>query len=127
MLFYDAMRKTILVVEDDTDLRNALFDVLESAGFDVLTAGDGGEALEILQKLCEPALMLLDLKIPSADDFETRSRLLETPGVAEGPVVLFSADSKNRRQPRTLDSAHSPEKRFCKEELLRIVAQYCEV
>jgi CheY-like chemotaxis protein len=120
------MRKTILVVEDDTDLRNALFDVLESAGFEVLTAGDGGEALEILQKLREPALMLLDLKIPAADGYEIRSRLLESPGVSEAPVALLSADPKDRRRPRTPESARSLEKRFCKEELLRIVAQYCE-
>ena len=83
--------------------------------------------LEILQKLREPALMLLDLKIPAADGCEVRSRLLESPGVSEVPVALVSADPKNRRQPRTLSSARSPEKRFSKEELLRIVAQYCEV
>lgn len=121
------MRKTILVVEDDTDLREALFDALESAGFDVLTAGDGREALEILRKLREPALMLLDLKIPSADGYEIRSRLLETPGVSEAPVALVSADPKNRRRARTLDSARSPEKRFSRQELLRVVARYCEV
>jgi CheY-like chemotaxis protein len=121
------MRKTILVVEDDTDLRDALFDVLELAGFDVLAAGDGEEALKILQRLREPALMLLDLKIPAADGSETRSRLLETPGVSDAPVALVSADPKNRKRPRKVGSAGSPEKRFSKEELLRAVAQYCEV
>ena len=121
------MRKTILVVENDASLRDALFDTLESAGFAVLTAVDDREALEILRDLREPALMLLDLKIPAAGGFEVRSQLLETAGISEGPVRLLSGTSKNHaRQRRTLDSARSPEKRFSKKELLRVVAQYCD-
>ena len=118
------MRKTILVVEDDTDLRDALLDVLKSAGFDVLTAADDREALEILKDLREPALMLLE-KIPAAGGFEVRRQLLETPGVSEGPVMLLSR-SKIRSQRQPSGSARSPKKRFCKEDLLRIVTQYCE-
>ncbi len=76
------MRRTILVVEDDADLRDAILDVLESAGFDVLTAGDGREAFRILGNLREPALVVLDLKMPAMDGFEFRRQLLETPGAS---------------------------------------------
>jgi CheY-like chemotaxis protein len=119
------MRRTILVVEDDTDLRETLHDVLESAGFDVRTASDGREALEIVRDLREPALILLDLKMPVMDGLEFRRRLLETPGVSEVPVVLLSGDSKSQRQARSLGSCGSLSKPFREQDLLRVVARYC--
>ena len=121
----DAMRRTILVVEDDADLRDAILDVLESAGFDVLTAGDGQEAFRILGNLREPALVLLDLKMPVMDGFEFRRQLLETPGVSEVPMVVLSGNSRSPQQARTLASHGSLDKPFREEDLLRVVAQYC--
>src|SRR5258708_39706855 len=106
------MRRTILVVEDDKDLRDGLSAVLESAGFDVLTAGDDREALEILRDLRGPALMLLDLRIPAAGGFEVRRQLLGAPGGSEGPAMLLSGGSKNRGQGRTFCAARSRVKRF---------------
>jgi CheY-like chemotaxis protein len=119
------MRKTVLVVEDDADLREAIADVLSSAGLDVVTAGNGREALDALRDLREPALVLLDLKMPVMDGFEFRRRLLETPGVSEVPVVFLSGDSKSQRRARSPDSARSLRKPFREEDLLRVVARYC--
>ena len=119
------MRRTILVVEDDSDLRDAILDVLESAGFDVFTAGDGREAFQILGNLHEPALVLLDLKMPVMDGFEFRRQLLETPGVSEVPMVVLSGDPDSQREARTLASHGSLDKPFREEDLLRVVARYC--
>ena len=119
------MRRTILVVEDDADLRDAILDVLESAGFDVLTAGDGQEAFRILGNLREPALVLLDLKMPVMDGFEFRRQLLDTPGVSEVPLVFLSGDPKSQRQARALPFHGSLEKPFREQDLLRVVARYC--
>ena len=119
------MRRTVLVVEDDSDLRGAMLDVLESSGFDAVMAANGREALEALHDRCEPALILLDLKMPVMDGFEFRRRLLDSPGLSAIPVVVVSGDSKARNQARGLGSAPSLMKPFGVEDLLRIVSKYC--
>jgi CheY-like chemotaxis protein len=121
----DIMRREILVVEDDSDLRDAILDVLESAGFDAFMARNGQEALEALQDRREPALILLDSKMPVMDGFELRRRLLESPGFSAIPVVLLSGDSKDQKQAGNLGFARSLKKPFGEEDLLRIVSQYC--
>jgi CheY-like chemotaxis protein len=119
------MRKTVLVVEDDPDLRDAILDVLESAGLDAIPAGNGREALDALRDLRKPALILLDLKMLVMDGVEFRHRLLETPGVSEVPIVLMSGDPKSQLPNRTPAPAGSLRKPFREEDLLRIVGQYC--
>ncbi len=57
------MNKTILVVDDEADVRNYLKSALENSGFDVITANDGLEALEILNQMT-PDLISLDLVMP---------------------------------------------------------------
>ena len=121
----DTMRRTVLVVEDDSDLRDAILDVLESAGFDAVMAGNGQEAFEALRDRREPALILLDLEMPVMDGFELRRRLLESPGLSAIPVVLLSGDSKDQKQAGNLGFARSLKKPFGEEDLLRIVSQYC--
>ena len=58
----------VLVVDDDLDIREALAQILEDRGFEVITAANGQEALALLRslKVC-PALILLDLMMPIMD------------------------------------------------------------
>src|SRR5437764_1502214 len=60
----------VLVVDDDFDIREALSDVLAPEGYSVLTAADGGEALERLRGGVRPAVMLLDLMMPRVSGVE---------------------------------------------------------
>jgi CheY-like chemotaxis protein len=121
----DAMRREILVVEDDLDLREAILDILDSAGFDAVFAGNGQEALEALRDRRQPALILLDSRMPITDGLELRRRLLERPGFSAIPIVLVSGDSKDRKQAGDLGFARSLEKPFGEEDLLQILSQYC--
>lgn len=57
----------ILIVEDDIDLNEAYQLILSSAGYTVLTAFNGREALEILKDEVEPAIIFLDLRMPVLD------------------------------------------------------------
>lgn len=81
----------VLIVEDDTDIREALQTYLELQGFDVRTASHGKEALEHLQRQPRPALILLDMSMPVMDGH----RLLTTRKAQEAlravPVVIISA------------------------------------
>jgi DNA-binding response OmpR family regulator len=79
--------KTVLVVEDERDIRELLRRYLERAGFGVITAATGAEGLSTLET-SPPDLLLLDLGLPDVDGTE----LLEVAG-ADLPVVVLTARS----------------------------------
>jgi len=81
--------RPILVVEDDPDVRDALRLVLEQAGYAVVCAAEGREALDRLRD-CAPSLILLDLMLPVMDGFEFRVQQLQDPAIAGIPVIVFS-------------------------------------
>jgi len=81
--------RPILVVEDDPDVRDALRLVLEQAGYGVVCAAEGREALDRLRD-CAPSLILLDLMLPVMDGFEFRVQQLQDPAIAGIPVIVFS-------------------------------------
>jgi DNA-binding response OmpR family regulator len=62
------MSQRILIVDDDPDILAALTTILESQGYQVITAKDGGEGLASL-KSGKPDLMILDLLMPKMDGF----------------------------------------------------------
>jgi len=78
----------ILVVDDDADLREFLRVMLTSIGFEVISAANGQEALDVMEGH-EPDLILLDMKMPVMDGWEF-SRALEDRG-AHPPVVVLTA------------------------------------
>lgn len=90
-------QRPILVVEDDFDVRDALTDALEDAGYPVLAARHGREALDLLEGE-PPRLILLDLMMPVMDGYDFRRRQLEEPRYAEIPVVVLSADQAVARR-----------------------------
>ncbi len=74
---------TILVVEDDRPLQDALVTTLEAAGFNVLAAGDGGEALKVLSATSVD-LIVSDVEMQPVDGRELLRRLQQRDGVAAG-------------------------------------------
>jgi len=82
---------TILVVEDDPDVRRALTELLASEGYKVAATADGGEALKTLRGGLRPAVILLDLMMPNCDGWDFRREQLEDPLFASVPVVLVTA------------------------------------
>ena len=82
---------TILVVEDDPDVRRALTELLASEGYKVAATADGDEALQTLRGGLRPAVILLDLMMPNCDGWDFRREQLEDPTFASVPVVLVTA------------------------------------
>ena len=68
------MPEKILIVDDDPDMRDALTIILESQGYEIVTAQDGLEGLATL-KAETPDLMLLDLLMPKMDGFAVLKEL----------------------------------------------------
>ena len=80
---------TVLVVEDDPDIRNLLRLTLETEGMRALTAASGEEALRTArQKL--PDFISLDVRLPDLDGFEVLQLLRREPETADIPVVMVS-------------------------------------
>jgi len=80
----------VLIVEDDDVTRDLTATVLRLAGHDVLTAADGAEALEILERR-EPTVIFADLQMPTMDGWTLRRIQQESPGLAHIPFVIMSA------------------------------------
>ncbi len=80
----------ILVVEDDSDLRRSLAEVLEDEGCEVACARDGEDALRQLDGP-PPEAILLDLTMPGMDGWTFRSRQRSDPRLAQIPTVVMTA------------------------------------
>jgi two-component system, chemotaxis family, chemotaxis protein CheY len=83
--------RTILVVDDDADVREATAEVLREAGGKVVVAVDGFDALIKLEKLEGPCLIILDLVMPRIDGFEVLQRLQTHPRASDFSVVVMTA------------------------------------
>src|SRR4051812_44555439 len=87
-------RIDVLLAEDDGDLRDALTDTLEDAGYTAASFANGLEALEWLQDTKQlPSLVLIDLRMPVMDGWQFREGQLKDPAIAQVPVVMLSAMS----------------------------------
>lgn len=90
--------KTILVVEDDADIREVLREVLEVEGFTVRTADNGKVGLETLEEIGRPCLILLDLMMPVMNGLEFLAALRARSTPRSPPVVIVSAYSDIARE-----------------------------
>lgn len=81
---------TVLIVDDTPTNLQVLLDALENAGYDVLVASSGEEALQRAQ-LGAPDLILLDVVMPDMDGFETCRRLKAEPTLETVPVIFMTA------------------------------------
>jgi len=94
-------QKTVLLAEDDLEIRDILQDLLEAEGYDVVPASHGRQALEFLQgargdsdKL--PDLVVLDLMMPLVDGHQVLDTMKSDPVLAPIPVVVLSAVARER-------------------------------
>ena len=88
-----ASGRSLLVVEDDADIREALDGLLSMEGFRVAGCSNGREALDWLRASPKPDIILLDLMMPIMDGWQFRVAQKDDPELATIPVLALSADS----------------------------------
>lgn len=117
------MKERILIVEDDTDVREVLQMVLTSYEFSVLTASNGKEALDLLKQGEIPSLVLLDIMMPVMTGWEFLEAKAADPKLAPIPVVVLSAaDTSN---PSARFAAAFVPKPINMDALIQKISEHC--
>ena len=88
------MAKRILAVDDERHIVRLIQVNLERAGYEVMTAGDGLQALEVVAK-DRPDLIVLDWMMPQLNGMETLKRLKANPATNNIPVIMLTAKSQD--------------------------------
>jgi len=87
-------KKTVLVVDDEDDIRRYLSAALEEAGFKVITAADGEEALAKV-KAAKPDLISLDLVMPKKSGVRFHRELIKNKDWAKIPVIIVTGHARD--------------------------------
>jgi CheY-like chemotaxis protein len=115
---------TVLVVDDERDVRQLLSTYLNLQGFSVITASNGREALTRLGEV-RPCLILLDLMMPVMDGLEFRQQQRQDPQLSHIPVVCLSAKHDAPDVARDLELVDCICKPFDIEDVAALVRRHC--
>lgn len=85
------MNHTVLIVEDEEDLREMMREALELNGYSVVTAREGVDALDKLRQIEHPCLILLDLLMPGMNGWDFFEAVRLRPELASVPVIVHSS------------------------------------
>ena len=94
-------RKTVLVVEDEPEVRNFACRVLELEGYHVLQAGNGEEGMRLVRER-RASLVLLDLRLPKHDGWAVLQQIKSEPELSAIQVIVFTASAGVLQRKRAL-------------------------
>jgi CheY-like chemotaxis protein len=98
--------KTVLVVDDEPNVREYLRTVLEDAGFNVLTAADGEEALKVIRRE-RPDFISLDLIMPKKSGHKLLYELKKDKDLSRIPVLIVTAHARDELGKESLEDLMS--------------------
>jgi DNA-binding response OmpR family regulator len=93
--------KTVLIIEDEADIRHFVARVLELEGYQVRQAGDGMIGLNLLREN-HVSLVLLDLRLPGQDGWSVLRTIKQSPELATTPVIVLTAIAEPMQRKKTL-------------------------
>ena len=117
---------SILLVDDDPDIRSAVKEFLHHEGFTVVPAPNGADALNTLRTGFRPNVIVLDIMMPVMDGWDFRAAQLADPSLRDIPVIVISASGFGRdtlrSQLNTFDVVSKP---IELDDFLKAVRQAC--
>ena len=85
------MKHTVLIVEDEEDLRETMREALEANGYTVVTAAEGQAGLDRIAEIDWLCLVLLDLVMPGMNGWDFFAQVRQRPDLADVPVIVYSS------------------------------------
>jgi two-component system cell cycle response regulator DivK len=119
------MKKRILVVEDQDDLRGVLRDLLTGSGYEVAEALDGRDGISKANAE-RPDLILMDIQLPVIDGYEATREIKANPKLASTPIIAVSsfAMKGDEEKARAAGCDHYVTKPYSPIQLLRIIRTF---
>jgi CheY-like chemotaxis protein/signal transduction histidine kinase/HAMP domain-containing protein len=100
-------RRKVLVVDDDVRNIFALSSVLERRGMHVVSAGNGREAIQIIESTPDLAIVLMDIMMPEMDGYETMQIIRQNPTLRRLPIIALTAKAMKGDREKCLEAGAS--------------------
>lgn len=118
--------RSVMIVEDEVEVRESLAAILQAEGYSVIEAEHGLEALERLRtSAAVVCIILLDLFMPTMNGWAFRDEQLRDPAIASIPVVVITADTVAARKATELGVVGAMTKPVDLDRLLELIAEHC--
>jgi two-component system cell cycle response regulator DivK len=119
--------RTILVVEDQEDNRQILRDLLGSAGFRMVEANDGVQALTVARSQ-RPDLILMDIQLPLVDGYQATRSIKRDPELKHIPIIAVTSYALSGDEQRARDAGCDAyvAKPYSTRQLLAKIGQFLE-
>jgi two-component system chemotaxis response regulator CheY len=119
------MGKQILIVDDSATMRQMVSFTLTSAGFDVVEAGDGKEAVGKLNGGAKPNLVITDLNMPNMDGISLIKAVRAMPSFKFTPVLMLTTESDEgkKKEGQAAGATGWIVKPFNPEQMLKVIAK----
>jgi len=120
-------KKKILIVDDERDIVKALTIRLQGAGYEVVTAFDGAQAIFVAHKE-NPDLILLDIRMPAGNGFSVAEKLKQSKNTLSIPVIFLtgSPETDSEEKAMTLGARFYIKKPYDPEELMDAIKRALE-
>ena len=123
--YLSPVARSILLVDDDPDVRALLSELLSERGYEVHVARDGRHALQLLARIEAPDLILLDFIMPGMGGSQFLERKRRNARIRSIPVVIMSAWTR-AWAPSRIDAVEALSKPIDPERLLSLAARICD-
>jgi CheY-like chemotaxis protein len=122
-----ASRNSILIIEDDQEIREALEEILRFEGYEVGSVKNGKEGLDYLHKASAPSVILLDMMMPVMNGYQFLAAYQEEPSFSGIPVIVLSADNALEDKLKQFQVRFFLKKPIELERLLELVKQHVDI
>jgi CheY-like chemotaxis protein len=120
-------KETVLIIDDDADLRESLQEVLQDAGYATALAADGRSALTYLRAHTVPGVILLDWNMMPMTGAQLVTEVGRDPSLANIPLVLMTAEVETPLEVRDKKLAAVLTKPVHLDQLLAVIGRCCRL